>query len=352
MTMLTRAIEINPPEIITLKNKNMSVELSNLGGIITGIYTKDRLGNFANIVAGFSCITDYKHNPYYFGCILGRNAGRIGKGRYELNGQTIQLSKNDGQNHLHGGIEGFDKKLWRVETHIKSPGIKGVTLEYFSPDGEEGYPGNLLVNVTYTLNDQNQLKIKYEATTDKTTPVNLSNHTYFNLTAFTEPTILNHRLQVLAQQFSETDKAYLPTGNLLPVPSSAADLLNNPKIGKLINGLLPGGLNHNYVLDNWKPGEVALAAVLSEPLSGRTVTVFTDRPGLQVYTANDWDGSFAGSQGRPYCLHGAVALETQSFPDAPNHKEFPTTFLQPGEQYNAETIYDFSLYSNDDLNLN
>lgn len=334
----------NPVYLITLVNDEVSIELTNLGSTITAIYTADRKGIQKNIVAGFRSIEDYKNNQYYFGCVLGRYTGRIAGAKYTLGNQTIQLSINEGQHHLHGGVEGFSKKIWKIKSFIRNEHQAGVVMEYFSEDGEEGYPGNLWVKVTYTLNHLNELKITYEADTDKSTPVNLSNHSYFNLSGFEQSTILNHSLQVNADRYTEKTTDNIPTGEILSLAGNALDFSQAKEIAKSLARLPDdGGLNHNYVLRNAMDGKLNWAAGLREAVTGRIVNVYTDQPGIQVYTANDWTGSVLGPQGYYYYKHGAIALETQNFSDAPNRPGFPDPILKPGDHYFTSTVYQFTV---------
>ncbi len=339
--------EDDPVYLIKLTNEEVTVNLTNFGSIITAIYTEDGNGTKKNIVAGFDDIKDYKNNPHYFGCALGRYAGRIAGGRFKLNDEFIQLSQNDEGNHLHGGFEGFNKKVWKVKSFIRTDETVGVIMEYLSENGEEGYPGNLWVKIKYTLNSRNQLHIEYNAQTDKSTPVNLSNHSYFNLSGFETGNILNHKLRVNASYYTEKSSEHLPTGNILSLAGTLLDFLNSKEIGKDIEQLSgEEGFNHNYVLVDHLPGEVILAAILEDEESGRILKVYTDQPAVQVYTANDWTGDICGQQGYPYQKHGAIALETQAFPDAPNHPNFPDAILHPGQQYLTTTIYQFETSAN------
>lgn len=328
---------------ITLQNSSVSVGITNIGCSIISIETPDRSHRYKNIVAGFSVLEEYATNKEYFGCIVGRYANRIASGIFSLDGKKHHLSINERNNHLHGGFEGFNKKIWDIAGFIEEPEQVGVVFTYHSKDGEEGYPGNLQVTVSYCLNTKNQLCIGYKAQTDKATPVNLTNHTYFNLTGFDVPEIKDHLLQVHASGYTEKNRQNLPTGSILPVENTALDLRTARKIGVNI-GTFPFdmGYDHNFVLDNFSENKVNLAACLYEPLYGRVVNIYTSQPGLQVYTANFWDGSILGSQGLYYKKHGAVALETQAFPDSPNHPAFPGTILNPHEQYLSTTVYEFS----------
>lgn len=329
--------------VITLNNDTMSVQLTNLGGCITAINVPDRDGNTDNVVAAFADLNNYRTNPHYYGCILGRFAGRIGNASFPLDGRLVHLSKNDGGNHLHGGVEGFNKKIWKIKSFIETDTHTGIILEYLSEDGEEGYPGNLWVTVTYTLDEHNKLQITYEATTDKSTPVSLANHSYFNLSGFKNTTILDHSLQVNAGYYTEKPADNIPTGKILPVRDSALDFQHPVLIGAVIDQFTEDeGINHNFAINDYFTGNMRLAATLSHASSGRELKVFTDQPGVQVYTGNDWRGGVTGAQGVAYQQHGAIALETQSFPDAPNHPEFPDSILQPGKRYLTVTVFQFS----------
>ena len=333
-----------PLYLITISNDDTVVELTNLGATITAIFTTDRHGEHHNIVAGYEDIRQYQDNPTYFGCILGRYAGRIAKAKFELDGDVFSLSRNDGINHLHGGIEGFNKKVWKIKSFIQEDAEAGVIMEYLSQDGDEGYPGNLWVTVKYILDRDNKLRIIYDAVTDKNTPVNLSNHSYFNLGGFASGNVQKHTLQINAGSYTENDEHSLPTGRILPVEGSPMDFLCAKELGTDITGVIASdGYNHNFVLNNYFPGKVRLAATLSDAVSGRVLKVYTDRPGLQVYTANDWTGDIIGPQGFAYHKHGAVALETQFFPDSPNHPGFPDSILKSGQRMISETIYEFSV---------
>lgn len=337
------AIDGEPLYFITLSNDHTTVKLTNLGAAITAIITTNKNGECHNIVAGYNDINSYRDNPHYFGCILGRYAGRISGAKFELDGDVVSLSANDDANHLHGGAAGFNKKVWKVKSFIQEEVETGVIMEYLSPDGEEGYPGNLWVTVKYILSVDDQLKIVYDAVTDKSTPVNLSNHTYFNLSGFATD-VLSHTLQLNAGAYTEINSDNLPTGWILPIAGTPMDFSQPKTIGADIAGVAASdGYNHNFVLDEYRPGMIRLIATLSEADSGRVVKVYTDRPGMQLYTANDWLGSITGPQGQAYGKHSAVALETQAFPDSPNHAAFPDTILRPGQRFITETIYEFSV---------
>jgi aldose 1-epimerase len=324
---------------ITLKNGSTAVRITNIGCAIASIQVADRNGILKNIVAGFDDPMDYIRNPWYFGCVVGRYVNRIGGARFYLDGQAIHLSGNDGVNHLHGGFEGFHKKIWALSGLVHTAEEVGVIFEYTSPDGEEGYPGNLQVQVKYTLDMDNRLKLSYTAVTDKSTPVNLSNHAYFNLSGFDDPVIDGHQLTVYAKNYTEKYAHNLPTGQVLPVSGTPLDLSAPVRIGDRIEAFpADKGFDHNYVLEGTGP-----AATLYDPASGRMLRVSTDQPGIQVYTANWWDGGISGAHGTPYRQHGAVALETQAFPDSPNHPQFPNTILSPGETYQANTTFQFTI---------
>lgn len=319
---------------LVLESEYMRVRVTNVGCSIMSIETPDRDGQRRNIVAGFSRPEEYLDNPWYFGAVVGRYVNRIGGGRFMLDGKEISLSRNNDGNHLHGGVHGLHSKVWEV---LHSDGSSAVFC-CTSPDGEEGYPGNLSVQVHYRL-EGNRLYIEYKAMTDRRGPVNLSNHSYFNLSGFVgAPDILGHRLRVAAGFYTEKGEGNMPTGRILTVADTPLDLREAGVLGEHIDPCgVDRGLDLNYVLDVG----TRTAAELFDPGSGRRLRVETDRPGLQVYTANWWDGSLRGEQGVAYGQYGAVALETQAFPDSPNRPEFPDTILSPGEVYQAQTVFQF-----------
>ena len=321
----------------------MSVELINIGCIITSIMVPDRSGKMGNVVAGFENWEQYLDPHPYFGCIVGRFANRIANGIFNLEGKRFQLSVNDPPNHLHGGVKGFDKKIWQVKEVIEKNDCVGVSLSYISIDGEEGYPGTLETTVTYLLETDNKLYIECTATTDKTTIINLTNHSYFNLTAFETATIYKHHLQIAAKNILAKSDQQTPTGKRIDIINSSFDFTKDKEIGEYISSI-PGelGYDHSYVLDEHET-ETMPVAILSDPASGRQLSVFTNQPSIHCYTANWWDGTLLGSQGKNYLRHGAIALEAQAFPDAPNHPQFPTTILRPDEVYRAYTVYQFGL---------
>jgi len=329
---------------VHLTNQNLAIVITNIGCSIVSIEVPDKKGQHKNVVAGFSNLLDYKINRDYFGCIVGRYANRIAGGRFQLNGKEVQLPINNGPNHLHGGIDGFHKKLWAVHSIVEEAACAGVVFEYFSKDGEESYPGNLTVKVSYWLNNKNQLVIEYEAETDKPTPVNFTNHSYFNLSGFEQPAINDHYLQINAESYTEKNEENVPTGRILPIADTPLDFQKPKKIKEEVDQFpLDFGYDHNFVLKTDGNAELAFAAKLYEPESGRVVNVYTTQPGIQAYTANYWNGTISGPQEVPYSKHGAVALETQAFPDSPNHPSFPNTILRPGESYFSKTIYEFGV---------
>jgi aldose 1-epimerase len=321
----------------TLSNdKGMEVDVINYGAIITAIRVPDSKGNPGDVVLGFDTLDEYLGDHPYFGTMVGRVCNRIGNSRFELEGKIFHLTANEGENQLHGGKKGFDKQLWTAYTH-KTPDQVSLKLGYESTDGEEGYPGTLLVEVEYSLNDQNELGISCRAKSDKTTHVNLTNHSYFNLNACQGP-IYDHELIIEAEEITELDEKSIPTGTILPVDSTAYDFRLSTPIGERINEIKPG-YDINYVLAMESRDLTRLAAVL-DPVSGRFMEVLTTLPGVQLYTANYVDG-IRGKGGSIYEKHSAVCLETQFFPDAANQPSFPSTRLNPGEEYTALTIYRF-----------
>lgn len=333
-----------PPATVILQNREITVELTNIGCAITAIYTPDRYHIIKNIVAGFTGHELYTVNKDYLGCIVGRYANRIDRGTFDLNGRTWQLSVNDAPNHLHGGWSGFSHKIWQLAGTVENENECGVVFTYVSPDGEEGYPGRVMVSVQYILNNDNQLHMVYRATTDKSTPLNLTNHSYFNLTGFASHNIHNHHLQILAGEYTEKSLRNTPTGVLKKVHNTSLDFTSPRLIGNGIH-CFPGdmGYDHNFILSHTASNKIKKAAVLSEETTGRTLTIYTSKPAIQLYTANHWDGSIIGRQGIMYKKHGGVALETQSWPDSVNHAHFPNTILHPGEEYNSTTVFEFGV---------
>ena len=336
-------------DLFSLKNKNgMEVKITNFGGIITSVIVPDKNGKMADVVLGFDSLTQYLEPHPYFGAIIGRYGNRIANGKFKLDNAVANeytLVKNNGENHLHGGVKGFDKVIWEAKkVHYENK--IGVEMTYTSPDMEEGYPGNLEVVVQYALNNDNQLSIAYQANSDKKTLCNLTNHSYFNLAGEGNETILNHELTVNADLMTPTDEGLIPTGELQSVKGTPFDFEYATTIGKRIdednqqlkNG---NGYDHNFVLNKRKNDE--RAAALFDPENGRFMEVFTSEPGLQIYTANFLNGSLAGKSGKPYLKRGAVCLETQHFPDSPNQPSFPSTTLEAKKLYSSLTIYKFSV---------
>jgi aldose 1-epimerase len=334
--------EGTPVNLYTLSNDNgFEVSISNYGGSIVSIKAPDRNGDFADVVLGYDTLAEYIKNPRYFGCLVGRHANRIALGRFTLNGETYQLAQNNGANHLHGGNRGFDKRVWSA--HSEEVGAEAVLqLSYLSKDGEENYPGDLLAEVNYVLTPENELRIEYSATTDKDTIVNLTNHCYFNLAG--GGSILDHELKINAGNFTPVRKDLIPTGEILEVRDTPMDFTAGKAIGADINtGYdqlgFTGGYDHNFVLDG---AGMKLAAELTEPDSGRRLRVHTTEPGLQFYSGNFLDGSLQGKGGVVYERYTGLCLETQHFPDAPNHENFPTTVLRVGQKYEHVAVLEFS----------
>ncbi len=327
--------------LFQLSNSEIDVEITNYGCTIVSLFTPDRKGAKSNIVAGFKDLPSYESEHPYFGCIVGRYANRIAQGRFSLDGKSWQLPLNDGVNHLHGGFCGFNRKLWKIDEMIEQEDRCGVTFSYESKDGEEGYPGNLQVSVSYLLTNDNVLIIQYMATTDQPTIISLTNHSYFNLSGFEQETIHDHDLQINADSYTVKNESNTPSGEMASVKDTPFDFSSPQKIGRYIHVLEKDmGYDHNFVLNN-DHRTPALAATLSDTSSGRVVKLFTNMPGMQVYTANWFDGTVRGYQGKAYQKHSAVALETQAFPDAPNQPSFPSAVLRPGEQYSKQTVFEF-----------
>ena len=324
---------------ILTNSHGMQAAVTNYGGIVVSLKVPDRNGESADIVLGYETLDGYIKNSPYFGAIVGRYGNRIAKGRFTLDGAEYRLATNDGDNHLHGGIKGFDKVVWDAES-VKQDNAASVKLTYLSKDGEEGYPGNLSCTVTYLLTEENELKILYTATTDKATPVNLTHHSYFNLAGQGSGDILGHELMLTADRFTPVDAGLIPTGVLQPVKDTPMDFTRQKPIGQDVASV-PGGYDHNFVLNN-AGGSLALAARIYEPTSGRIMEVYTTEPGIQFYSGNFLDGSITGKSGKVYMKHYGFCLEAQHFPDSPNKPYFPSTILRPGETYAQETIYTFS----------
>ena len=322
----------------TIKNhQGMEVDIISYGAIITAIRVPDKNHEPGDVVLGFDTLEEYLGDHPYFGAMVGRVCNRVGKSRFELEGRIFHITANEGANQLHGGNKGFDKQVWTAYSK-KTPDQVSLILGYESADGEEGYPGALLVEVEYSLNDKNELGISCRAKTDKPTHVNLTNHSYFNLNSC-EGTIHGHELMIAADRITELDEESIPTGKILPVESTPYDFRLSTEIGERIGQVEPG-YDINYVLD-MKSRELTRVAAVHDPESGRTMEVLTTLPGIQLYTTNHVNG-MKGKGGRVYEKHSAVCLETQYFPDSPNQSQFPSTVLLPGNEYSAVTIYRFS----------
>lgn len=332
-------------DLYTLTNRQgMEVGITNYGGRVVSILVPDRLGKMADVGLGFGSLDGYLGDKSCFGALVGRYANRIANGRFALDGTQYKLAQNDGANSLHGGLKGFDKRVWNAR---ELPGDqRALELTYLSKDGEEGYPGNLSVKVVYSLTDSNELRIDYTATTDKDTVLNLTNHSYFNLAGQGSGDILKHELRINADRFTPIDDTLIPTGELRQVEGTPLDFRKPTAIGARINEdheqlKFGKGYDHNFVL-NHKGGELALAAHVTEPESGRVLEVLTTQPGLQFYSGNFLDGTVHGKEGKVYGRRSAFCLETQHFPDSPNKPAFPSTELKPGQTYHETTIYKFS----------
>jgi aldose 1-epimerase len=335
-------------KLYTLENESgMTVRVTNYGAIITSIIVPDRNGKRADVALGYDRVEDYINavDKPYFGAVVGRYGNRIAKGEFTLDGETYSLLQNNGENHLHGGAIGFDKVVWAVDEYVEG---KSLTLSYLAKDKEEGYPGNLELIIVYTLADDNSLVVDYHATTDKATPINVTQHTYFNLKGEGQGTILDHKLMLNAKTFTPVDESLIPTGEMPAVAGTPFDFTTAKAIGhdidqqneQLVFGL---GYDHNWILNkDGKEGELSLAAQVHEPSSGRVMEIYTTEPGIQFYCGNFLDGRLKGKSGKPYVHRGGFCLETQHFPDSPNQPNFPSTILKPGETYESKTVFKFS----------
>jgi len=328
-------------DLYTLTNTNgLKARITNYGAILVSLEVPDRGGDITDVTLGYDNLEGYIKETPYFGATVGRYANRIGGAKFVLDGVEYKLAANNGPNHLHGGIKGFDKVVWRLEDLKAESDQALVKMSYISEDGEEGYPGNLACSLVYTLTKDNELKIHYQAETDKTTIVNLTNHTYFNLAGQGNGDVLGHELMIDADAYTPVDDGLIPTGEIRPVKGSPLDFTTPTAIGARIDQV-PGGYDHNFVLNN-PGGTLTLCARVYEPATGRVMEVITTEPGVQLYTGNFLDGSITGKDGKVYKKHYAFCLETQHFPDSPNKPQFPSVVLKPGQKYETETIYRFS----------
>lgn len=339
-------------DLYTLTNSNgMKVAVTNYGAIVVSLYAPDRHGHLDDVVLGYETLDEYLKETPYFGAIVGRYGNRIAQGRFTLDGTEYKLATNeDGdENHLHGGEKGFDKVVWQGESFEEADAV-GVKLTYLSTDGEEGYPGNLTTIVSYALTNNNELKISYEITTDKATPVNLTHHSYFNLAGQGNGDILKHHLMLNADRFTPVNQLLIPTGELRPVKGTPMDFIHPTPIGARVNQKdqqleFGGGYDHNWVL-NKTDSSLALAATVYESQTGRFMEVLTTEPAVQFYCGNFLDGTITGKGGKVYQRRSGFCLEAQHFPDSPNHPEFPSTILEPGQKYLQTTVYRFSVKNN------
>ena len=346
-TDFQKTIDGKVTNLYLLKNDQIKVYITNYGGRIVSLLTPDRSGQIGDVVLGFKSIDDYlSANGPYHGALIGRVGNRIAKGKFKLGSETYSLPINNNENHLHGGPEGFNNQVWEV----KAADDSSITMNYFSSDGEMGYPGNLDVEVMYSLNDENELLITYKATTDKSTPVNLTNHAFFNLAGEANGTINDHLLKLNADHFTPVDKTLIPLGENRSVEGTPFDFRIPKTIGRDLNLQetdlqmeYGGGYDHNFVLNKEKDGEMSLAAYVIDPKSGRRMDIFTEEPGIQFYGGNFMDGSDIGKYGKNFLYRESFALETQHFPDSPNQPSFPNTILNPGEVYQSKSAYKFSV---------
>jgi aldose 1-epimerase len=342
-----------PVDEYTLTNiYHMEVKIITYGGIITSIKVPDRKGNFTNVVLGFDNLQDYETKSPYFGCITGRYANRIAAGKFTLDGVEYQLDINNGPNHLHGGFKGFDKQVWEVTQQIIEPHAVGIVLHYLSPDGDQKYPGALDTYVTYRLTDKNSIRIDYKATTSKPTIVNLTNHSYWNLKGEGECDINDHVLKINADYYTPDDANLIPTGEIAPVAGTPFDFRMPKPISKGLRSddpqvVIGRGWDHNWVLKrpSFNDKSLIFAASLFEQKSGRMLEVWTTEPGIQFYSGNFLDGTLYGTSHRAYRQGDGLALETQHFPDSPNHDNFPSTVLRPGQTYETTTIIKLKVVS-------
>ena len=334
-------------DLYTLSNANqMSVEILTFGGIIKAIYCPDKNGKIENVILGFNTLKPYLETHPYFGAIVGRYGNRIANGKFNIDGTEYNLATNNSPNHLHGGLKGFDKVIWQAREFKDNEKI-GLELSYLSKDMEEGYPGNLNVKVTYSLNNQNELSIDYEAVTDKKTICNLTNHSYFNLAGEGKGNILNHQLVIHADSITPVNEHLIPTGEPMVVQGTPFDFRSGKKMGEEIDSnneqiKYGGGFDHNFILKG-NSESLPIIAKVSEPESGREMEILTTEPGVQFYTGNFLDGTLIGSGNQPYQKRAGFCLETQHYPDSPNQPNFPSTILEVGETYKTTTVYRFKV---------
>lgn len=345
-TVFGKTKDGQPVDLYTLTNASgMEVAITNYGGTVVSVRAPDRYGKFADVVLGFDNFEGYLNNTPFFGVVVGRYGNRIAKARFTLDGHVYRLAANDNGNTLHGGLKGFDKRVWKARD-ASSKEIPALELTYLSKAGEEGFPGNLAATVIYSLTPKNELKIDYAATTDKATVLNLTNHSYFNLAGQGEGDALSHLVTINADRFTPVDATLIPTGELKSVAGTPLDFRKPTRIGARIDAddqqiKFGRGYDHNFVL-NRRDGGLVLAARVTEPTSGRVLEVLTTQPGLQFYTGNFLDGTVHGKSGKAYPRRSAFCMETQHFPDSPNQPQFPTTILRPGEHFQSTTVFRFS----------
>lgn len=334
-------------EIYTLRNMNgLTAKVITYGAIIYSLEVPDKDGQLTNVTANCASLADYETRSPCFGALIGRYANRIARGQFTIEGRKVSLARNAGAHHIHGGGRGFNKRVWKAEP-IRGSDFVGLKLTYVSKDGEEGYPGKLTCTVEYELNNQNEWKMEYTAQTDKTTVVNLSNHSYWNLAGAQSGTVLDQVLTINADKYLLADDALIPTGEIVSVEGTPVDFRRPHRVGERMNEIkekqFGGGYDHCLVINHTKPGDLVSCAKLRDPKSGRSMEVFTTEPGVQIFTANFPTGAFSGPGGYAYPRHLGLCLETQHFPDSPNEPQFPSTVLKPGETYRATTIHRFEL---------
>ncbi|MFJ8928203.1 MULTISPECIES: aldose epimerase family protein [unclassified Streptomyces] len=331
----------------SLENGGTRLKVLNYGGIVQSLELPDRHGRYVNVSLGYDNIEAYVAGDTFFGATIGRYGNRIAKGKFTLDGKAYQVSVNDGENSLHGGAKGFNTRVWDIEPFTSGSDV-GLHMHYTSVDGEMGYPGTLKTTVTYTLTARGDWRVDYEATTDKATVVNLTNHTYYNLAGEGSGTIYDHELTLAASRYTPTDAGLIPTGELAKVAGTPFDFRKAKPIGRDIRDahpqqILAKGFDHNWVLDKGITAKPVLVATLRDPSSGRSLKIATDQPGLQFYSGNFLDGTLVGQSGRTYRQGDGLALETQHFPDSPNQPKFPSTVLRPGEKYRTTTVHSFGV---------